>query len=129
MGGRDHELVRGAGVDKILHTVRTDGITQDAASVICVSLLRLLLTTGLFEVDDFLVSEGCSFCTFWDGVASFAVVLDTDRGVELAVLDGVRLMVFEGVVVVDSAVCRFVGVPEGPRIDTVLLVRDLSRYP
>ena len=45
IGGRDHVLVRGAGVDKVLHTLRIDVITQAGASGIIVEPGRPLERT------------------------------------------------------------------------------------
>lgn len=40
IGGRDHRLIRGAGVAIVLHTVRIDGMTQVGASgIFCQALL------------------------------------------------------------------------------------------
>jgi uncharacterized protein YjbI with pentapeptide repeats len=39
-GGRDSKLIRGAGVDSVLHTVRTEGITQSAASLMIYEVCR-----------------------------------------------------------------------------------------
>jgi hypothetical protein len=91
------------------------------------NLLRPLPKAGLLEVDSLRTEEGLSLCVLFNGVAFFGIVSCRDRGVEVAVFDGVRFVFFEGVVVADVDGCRFVGVPAEPRIDTVLLVSDLSR--
>jgi hypothetical protein len=74
--------------------------------------------------EDFLVSDEPSLCALFNLVAFVSVAL----GFGMAVLHGVRLVVFEGVVLVDKDVCRAMGVPDGFRIEKVLLLSDLSRY-
>lgn len=128
IGGRDHRLMRGAGVDRVLHTVRIDGITQAGASL---TLLvsdtpwnRARLTDGFLDgVSDPLMLRfnGVDF----EGVLFCSVVV--------VVLDGVREGTadpfFVGVAVVEAG---RVGVPGAAllvdwRVGMVLLVSDLSR--
>lgn len=42
IGGRDHVLVRGAGVESVLHTVRIESMTHAGASGMIVELERPL---------------------------------------------------------------------------------------
>jgi hypothetical protein len=132
IGGRDHRLMRGAGVDRVLHTVRTDGITQTGASLI--SLVsdtpwnRARLTDCCFDG----VSDPLTRLCF-SGVDLEGVLFCSRPGVVVLVLDGVRVGApdpfFVGVVTAEDG---RVGVPgvdplADLRVGTVLLASDRSR--
>ena len=66
-------------------------------------------------------------CVLFTGVAFLGVV--SGRGdLEVAFLDGVRLISLESDVVADDDACGLVNVLGVLRRDTVLLASDLSRY-
>jgi hypothetical protein len=122
--------MRGAGVDSVLQTVRMEGITHTAASLMIVDSDKPLRRG--FLRDGFLNSEEEVFdplrADLLRGVDLLGVFWSV-RGV--AVFDGVRAAAepFVGVVVVEEG---RVGVPEAEpraerRVDIVLLVSDLSR--
>lgn len=126
IGGRDHVLILGAGVESVLHTVRMAGITHLGASPMIVDAEPLIpaLLTG-------------SCCRDIDGDVAGSTVL-LFRGVDLvgvpcsvrgvAVLNPVPPF-FVGVVVTDEG---RVGVPATDPypvrfVETVLLASDRSR--
>lgn len=98
-GGRDNKLIRGAGVDSVLHTVRTEGITHSGASLmICEDCKGSSLNRARF-IDVVLegVPSARSFNTLllrgvdFDGVLFWSGLADAD-------LDGVAAVSFLGVV-------------------------------
>lgn len=133
MGGRDQVLVRGAGVDNVLHTVRIAVITQGGASGMIVEPVkpfgRLNVT---FRAD--LEGESSCWATLklrFKGV-DFEGVFWRPRGVGAAVLVG-ECRVADALVGVDCFEEGHGGVPETEPlaerlIPAELAVRDLSRY-
>lgn len=131
IGGRDHVLVRGAGVDSILHTVRIEVIAQPGASGIIVELERPLgrIFSDLCGVGR--EGEVVLLMDRFSGVDLLGVFW-SPRGVVVG-FDGVRV-VLDSFVGVDGPDPERVGVPGAEPLadrltDVVLDVKDRSRKP
>jgi hypothetical protein len=133
IGGRDHEFVRGAGVDRILHTVRMAVITQAGASGMLVDLIRSMGR----DVEDFFANfEGLArlfavLILLFSGV-DFEGECWSPRGVGATIFVGLFLagVPFVGVVCVEPARDGVPGAePLTERLRPAeLAVRDRSRY-
>lgn len=131
IGGRDHMLVLGAGVESVLHTVRTESITHPGASGIIVEpgrpLGRIRSKRSGVGRDGDAVPENSRF----NGV-DLPGVCCSPRGVGTG-FDGVLVVVvLDSFVGVDGTDPEREGVPGADPLadrltDAVLDARDLSR--
>lgn len=132
IGGRDHALVRGAGVERALHTVRMFVITHPEASGIIVEDERPFgRIIPVFCADcGYAVCLGAPLAVLFRGVDLLGVFW-SPRGVVAFPLEGVRSNSFLGVDGLDVAREGVPGTEPGPPterfISAMLLVSDRSR--
>lgn len=126
IGGLDQVFVRGAGVERILHTVRMAVITQAGASgTIVDSWVSLIRVTVAFLADFVGLSRRLAVLILRFNGVGFDGVFCSPRGVSAIALEGVFLTIAPFVGVVGAEPARD-GVPGTEALADRLILAELA---